>query len=348
MNSNTKKLAFFLLIGFTAGAGTVGLLRFGNAGLVDKYLGKPPTTSIYDTNEGSKFIKPLLLTEYDSQDESLAWYPYEQKIKDEVQAEISRHPEIEVGFYYHDLSNLSWFGINENEKFIPASLLKLPMLISYYKLRESDPTIFDQTINYKGENFNDKKNLGQSNNIVPGGTYTVKHLLDEMIINSDNNALELLFAYKRDILKNLFDDLQTPLPEQSTELATDSYLSARDYGKFFLILYNASYLNRKDSEEVLEMLSKINFKDGLTGSLPDDVVVSHKFGERIIAGNGNDAIQEFHDCGIVYFPNKPYKICIMTKGHDLVKQQELVREISKIIYYRISVGAQANISNLFS
>ena len=34
--------------------------------------------------------------------------------------------------YFRDLNNGPWFGINESEKFSPASLLKVPLAMSFY------------------------------------------------------------------------------------------------------------------------------------------------------------------------------------------------------------------------
>jgi hypothetical protein len=36
-----------------------------------------------------------------------------------------------------------------------------------------------------------------------------------------------------------------------------------DYASFFRVLFNASYLNRKDSEKALALLTKVAFRDGL-------------------------------------------------------------------------------------
>jgi hypothetical protein len=61
------------------------------------------------------------------------------------------------------------------------------------------------------------------------------------------------------------------------------------------------------------------------------MIVAHKFGERIMG----DSFQ-LHDCGIVYYPDNPYLLCVMTKGHDFYKQQTAIQIISKFIYNKIS------------
>lgn len=316
-------------------------IMFGNHNVLQDRPGNSGGV-VYQTQDNLdyKFIKPLLDVGYANQEDSLNRFPLHRRIKSSVQEEIDKYPDVKVGFYFNDLSNAGWFGINEDEKFIPASLLKLPMLISYYKLRETELNLFDQQITYQGNDYNSSRNLDENNSIISGNTYTIKQLIDAMIIDSDNNALEMLYAYKQEALANIFEDLDAPLPKDRLSLAQSDFLSPKDMSKFFIVLYNASYLKKADSEEALELLSRVNYKEGLVKGVSSDVVVSHKYGERIIPlGNGENEY-EFHDCGIVYLDNNPYKLCVMTKGKglDLNKSAGIISNISKIVYEGIATG----------
>lgn len=287
-----------------------------------------------------KFIKPLLNVEFINQEDSLKQFPLLVKVKKQVEEEVKRNSDVEIGFYFNDLSNAGWFGVNEDEKFIPASLLKLPMLVSYYKLRESEPDLFEKQIFYQGEDYNPDRNTVEASTVKPGGTYTVKELMHTMIVDSDNNALELLYQYRKDALKDVFEDLQAPLPESRDDIARTDFLSPKELAKFFLVLYHGSYLKKVDSDEALQLLSETKYKDGLVAGIPFDVTVSHKYGERkITLGNGNIA-NEFHDCGIVYFTKSPYKICVMTKAENLTieKSSKIISNISKTVYEAMSSG----------
>lgn len=293
-------------------------------------------TNIRQTNTAFTFIKPLLNSEYASKEESAQRYPYVEDIQTTVEAYLPKHPKVNVGLFFLDLTNSAWTGINETERFVPASLLKVPMIISYYKLRETEPGLFANKITFTGPDYNSVKNLGTPGNIKPGQTHSVEELLREMIVNSDNNALELLYTYRKDALPTIFKDLDAPLPDNQKDIALTDYLSPKEDSKFFLVLYNASYLDRRSSEEVLRILSETNFKDGIVAGTPPNTLVSHKFGERVIEENGVPTGEEFHDCGIVYYPGKPYFICVMTKGNNLEEQQIVTKDISKIVFEIIS------------
>jgi beta-lactamase class A len=172
--------------------------------------------------------------------------------------------------------------------------------------------------------------------ITPGKSYTVKELMEEMIINSDNNALQVLYSYRQNSLTSIFNDMKIPLPSTDVEIAGKDFVTTRDIARFLLVLYNASYLNPKDSEEALEILSKTFFKDGIVAGVPDDVIVSHKFGERQIMQPDKNLKIELHDCGIVYHPKNPYILCIMTKGNNLDSQKKQIQKISKTIYTSVN------------
>lgn len=287
-----------------------------------------------------RFIHPLLDVEYINEEDSMRQFPYMKRIHNDVQDEVNKYPDIKIGVYFNDLGNAGWVGVNQTEKFIPASLLKLPMLISYYKLRENEPNLFDQQISYTGNDFNSLRNTNDASPITPGHIYSIQELLRAMIVDSDNNALELLYQYKKDALKEVFDDLGTPLPDNRNDIAMQDFLTPEAMAKFFLVLYNGSYLKKTDSEEALQLLSEVKFKDGIVAGIPSDVIVSHKYGERKVnVGNGNSE-NELHDCGIVYWPKGPYQLCIMTRGKslNLDSASKIISSISKIVYEGVIAG----------
>jgi beta-lactamase class A len=108
-------------------------------------------------------------------------------------------------------------------------------------------------------------------------------------------------------------------------------MTAKDFSNSLRTLFNATYLNKALSEKALEILSQVNYKDGLAAGLPSDIKIAHKFG---ITGTSKGGVvkKELHDCGIVY-ANSPYFICVMTKDStDLKKAQNVISKISSMAY----------------
>jgi hypothetical protein len=112
----------------------------------------------------------------------------------------------------------------------------------------------------------------------------------------------------------------------------DEFLSVQTYESFFRILYNASYLSRNASNWALDILSKSEFETGLIAGVPQTIKVSHKFGEK---SDARDGTVQLHDCGIVYYPNKPYLLCVMTKGPNIQLLDNVIAEISRITFSEV-------------
>jgi len=77
------------------------------------------------------------------------------------------------------------------------------------------------------------------------------------------------------------------------------------------------------------------YKEGLVGGLPEGIKVAHKFGER---GYEESGVKQFHDCGIIYYPDKPYLLCVMTRGDDFNALQGMVRQVSQTVYQTVSLN----------
>ncbi len=234
--------------------------------------------------------------------------------------------------YFRDLQNGPTFGIDEYRSFSPASLLKLPLFLTYLNLAEDNPDLLKTTVGFKETDFSNEQYYPAKFSADPSKVYTIEELLNYMIKYSDNRSYYILREYTKeiapghDVIKETFIDLGIIDPKD----ALDQTINVKSYAAIFAQLYHLSYLNNKDSSEyALEVLSDTDFDNGLVLGLPDDIKVAHKFGERF---NGKDDVKQLHDCGIVYYPENPYLICVMTQGKSFDKLSETIGLISKMVY----------------
>jgi beta-lactamase class A len=236
----------------------------------------------------------------------------------------------EAAAYFRDLNNGPAFGVDEEGEFFPASLLKVPVMMAYYRWSEQDPRLLSTEILFEEPiDFGVTITIKPREALVPGEKYTVEELIRRMIVFSDNQALALLTArLPRERIQDLF-----ALSGVGDDVIVDQQgkLTVREYAGFFRILFNSSYLSRESSEKALALLSSTDYNDALPAGIPDDVTVAHKFGE---AGTG-DSERQLHDCGIVYFPGHPYLTCVMTRGRDADDLKRSIVEISKFIYDKV-------------
>src|SRR6185369_7374523 len=168
-----------------------------------------------------------------------------------------------------------------------------------FKESEIQPAILSKQIMYTRQIQGAISEIPQSQvtELVLGKSYAVDDLIEKMIVNSDNGATyALLSAIEETYLDQVFKDLGLQNPETQ---GRDYKISAQEYASFFRVLYNATYLNRTESEKALSLLSRTNFKEGIVAGIPDSLTVSHKYGESIESINGLNTV-ELHDCGIIY------------------------------------------------
>lgn len=285
--------------------------------------------AIRDKNNVYEYVSPLLMCGMSEQVESSSFETLKESVETDL-ASIVR-PTDTVSVYFRELNSGEWFSINEDEKFSPASLLKVPLYIAYMKMAESEPEVLNTELTLDELDRDENQNFKPERPLSPGQSYKVSELLTAALTESDNNATAALNANMDVNFKNeVYTDLGLDIPPDN---ADEEFMSAKDYSHFFRILYNASYLSDKDSEDTLKVMSQARFPDGLAGALPNDITISEKFGERQLNDIDSDArLYELHDCGIIY-TNSPYLLCVMTKSPDSFEHlSELIQTISQTVY----------------
>lgn len=238
-----------------------------------------------------------------------------------------------VSIHFRDLVNGTTMSINAQNAFFPASLLKVPLLMMYYKKAEDDPNVLTRKILVDGNLTVKKQNVPPQKWVMPGQSYTINSLLDLLVTQSDNGAWSVLLD---DLEKNnSTDDFVSTLHElgiiDSNTSTQDQYITTQEYSSVFRNLYESSYLDLEMSNRALELLSQSVFREGLVAGIPEGVVVAHKFGEQ-----ADSTSQQLHDCGIVYYEPNPYLLCVMTQGDSLDKLKLIIQEVSKKVYEEVA------------
>ncbi|GAB0174785.1 MAG: hypothetical protein HHAS10_06640 [Candidatus Altimarinota bacterium] len=282
-------------------------------------------------------VNPLIECELSTFGSNQKYIPFENDVKKRIKNEIlSKNPDLQMSLYFRNLRNGPWFGIGEDEDFAPASLMKLPVAVSYMKWSEYVQEV--KTFAFTG--IADSmyiQNIPPEKMVIPGKLYSLNELIELSLAYSDNNANETLSSHlPRDIIYKVFNDLDLPIIGK-LEAGENDYISVKEYASFFRILYNASYLSDVDSSFLLDIMTRSAMSGGIRASIPNDIIVAHKFGERRIQNADNTTyISQFHDCGIVYYADYPYIVCIMTKGGDSIPRLEkIVENASSIIFEEI-------------
>ena len=297
----------------------------------------PPTThSLRITDSDYPLLSPLLLCNVSDQKSPNENTVLAGIINKYVQQQLAAGVIDDMSVYVIDYQNGKWAGYNENARYDPASMLKVPVMIAFYQAAERQPSALTERIKFNGDAQNSNEYFKSPNGIQSGTYYTTDQMIDSMIINSDNTAALLLEKdLNADTLAEVFTDLGLPVPEQGQNV---QYLSAKLYAYFFRVLYNATYLDREFSQKALSLLTQTTFTVGIKAGVPADTTVAHKFGERsVYSTDGTLQSRELHDCGIVYKPGSPYLICIMSrsKATSVDAMAKNIADLSALVYQSI-------------
>ncbi len=319
-------------LGIFIGAGTLGLFAPVQADKGGSFVGS--------REEEFKFIRASQESKKpEGRNTSKELKPFRYKVDALIAEKLKKDEATAISFYFRDLVNGNRFGIGENDKFSLKSFLKLPLMMAYFKWAETNPLVLRKTLTYKGtENQAEQKHIKPLTELQPGKHYTVNDLIFRMIAYDDTSAYSLLLVnLPQGRLDKIFKDLNVEYdPHRNKE---EDSISFSAFAGLYRVLYNASYLNEEMSEKALRYLSKSAFRDGMASSIPQNIEIAGKHGERtavsVTADGEEEEVYQLHEFGIIYHPNRPFLVGIMVRGDDFNKLMKVIRDITRIVYEEV-------------
>lgn len=299
-----------------------------------------PVKVLRENSDEYKYINPLLLVDNSTSSPAAAYNQLKSNVSTYISKAQSTHKADRVAFYFRELNSGRWTGVNEDQTFDPGSLGKVSVLMAYLRAAEEKPTLLSEKIAVSKSTYIDDKDqyYKPAAPVLPGRSYTTQELIEKMIIDSDNNALFLLGnAMGANTIRQQYKEMLLPVDQTGNIVA----LSPFEYSKFFRLLFNATYISRELSEKTLALLSSTKFTQGLVSGAPQSTIIAHKFGEKnIFDPSTNKLTHELHDCGIVYYPEHPYFVCIMTSGAQFPDLERVIKDISGITWNAVDAYAR--------
>lgn len=226
-------------------------------------------------------------------------------------------------FFFEYLPTGTTIGVNEKNEFYAASLFKLPVVIAYYRQKDKMKNAEDPVLTLRSEQLDDKfGNLWKK-----GAGYKIKasEAVRLAIEDSDNTAIKAIIPL---VSQDNFDHVYEGL---DIDLKADNYgakLTTKGYASILKSLYFSSLLAIDSSQEILDLLSRTKYIDKLPAGVPKNIKVAHKIG---VFTKEEDNVEAFMDCGIVYLPNRPYSLCMLSIS-DEQTANERMQAISKKVY----------------
>lgn len=271
---------------------------------------KPPPTG---AGSISSLINPMRVFVAD-EDVIVNLQPLRKYLTDKYEADPG------VSAYFEILNTGANISVSKDAEFYPASFLKVPIVMAAVRNIEEGRWNWNTELTLVES---DKDNhFGTLYQQTAGTKFTVEYLIEKMIKESDNTAYYIT-------LRNLEKDA----PRQSVWnhlglqdfFTNDGKISAKRYAVVLHSLYNAAYLSKEDSSKILTLLTKTPFTEYLEQGLPKGIEFAHKIG--VIPDSS-----VYMDAGIVYLPNRPYLLIVMTQGKEKKVAEQIMKDISERTY----------------
>jgi beta-lactamase class A len=325
-----KKLAAILIVSVLL----VGAAAGWSVGAGSSRSGQTASIPIRANTARYEFINPLLYSE-SAKDTSAPFRSLSSSLSGFIASTTANNGARSVSVYFRDLNSGGWTGIDENGVYAPSSMLKVIAMMAALKLAEADPATLNEVLTYHPSD--QSLQYYKPDDGLVKGNYKLDELIGAMIKDSDNDALDAVLSDPK--IDAEFSQVYAlfRLPKPSATTTTD-FMSPLLFSGIFRSLYNSSFFQWDLSEQVLRLLSQTTFARGLVAGVPRDTTVAHKFGENtdVSLPSGTVIDRELHDCGIVYYPGRPYLLCVMTRGRGFPDLETTISGISRLVWDSVS------------
>ncbi|MBN2853462.1 MAG: serine hydrolase [Clostridia bacterium] len=229
----------------------------------------------------------------------------------------------DYGLYFYNLSTDEHFGIMDKDKYIAASLSKVPINLYLYTLVEKGTVNLDTKVAYTEQDV--EKGTGKIINEPFGTEYTLRELSKLSIEISDNCAINMIIrTVGKENFINYMNSLGAVIDYHTYRTCPyDMYL-------YFKELYRLYESNQAIYGELMGYLKNTVYNDKIPALLPKTVEVAHKIGDYFEIPSHNDA-------GII-FTEQPYILTLLCNEVNSAQALEIMQNASKVIYDFVSSG----------
>lgn len=211
-----------------------------------------------------------------------------------------------------------------------ASTIKIPVMVEVF--RQLEVGRFD--LNRRVTLLASDKDWGSGElcDARSGGTYSISTLLDKMIDISDNTATNMLIRFiGRHNINHTMYSLGLRHTQLTTDIRTEGYAIRNELrsspGDMALLLSRMARQRLVDvwsSRQMIAILEGQEHNTLIPAELPPAISIAHK------TGTLHDTL---NDVGIVYDPQAPYVIAVMTTDlPSLDDGRSAIRGISRLTY----------------
>jgi beta-lactamase class A len=235
------------------------------------------------------------------------------------------------------------FRLNSDADYHAASTMKVPVMIELFRQADAGTLSLDEQLPIKNE-FHSivdgsvyQLSVGDDSDAdvykAVGKTLSLRQLCEYMITVSSNFAANLLIerlgaknvqatadrlgATGMHVLRGVED-------QKAFDKGMNNTTTAFALATLLWRIQAGTAVSKKADAEMVAILERQHFNDGIPAGLPPGTPVAHKTGS---------ITKIHHDAAIVYGPRHPYVLVVLTRGIEDQKQSAaLIASISKAVW----------------
>jgi beta-lactamase class A len=241
---------------------------------------------------------------------------------------VKKNPKLKASIFVVDLDTGAYFDYDGTVTFSAASTIKVPIFLAFFQDVDAGKIKLDQELTLEKDIIGGGSGEIQYQKL--GTKFMALEVAKKMMTISDNTATNMLikllggaeklnvrfksWGLSTTVINNYLPDLEGTNTTTSKELVTSMGL-----------INNGEKLTTRSRDRMLDIMQKVVTNTLLNKGLEKDANISHKTG---------DIGSMVGDVGLIDTPQgKRYMVSVMVKRpHNDPKAQELIREISKVIY----------------
>ena len=272
--------------------------------------------------------------------------PADTTLRARIEARIARAPAKAVGLYFHDLSGGDSLTVGAATRFHAASTMKVPVMIQLFRdqdagLRSLDDSItvtntFRSIVDSSPYQLDKADDSDSSLYARVGERVAIRELIELMETVSSNLATNLLIARVDARRANatahaLGADsilvLRGVEDGKAYRAGLSNTTTARDLGVLLAAIAQGRAASPASCREMLAILGRQRFNEGIPAGLPPGARVYHKTGW--IGG------VVYHDAALVESGGRRYVLVVLTGGVEKdADAYGLVSDLSRLIFDR--------------
>lgn len=235
------------------------------------------------------------------------------------------------GMALKDLTTGETILYNADELFIAASVIKIPIIIEAYRQDRQGKISLADLMELKAEEVVGGCGVLQ---VMHTGKYlTIRDVIVLMITVSDNTATNMMIdrlgieainevmqqmGVTRSVLRRKMFDLERARQGIKNEI------SPADVLRMLEALYRGTVVDKEACAEILNIMHYQQLNHKIPVQLPEGTKIAHKTGEDT---------GQTHDVGIVYVPDHPYLLVVLSEHvPDTAVGHQVIARISRLAY----------------